>query len=287
MERDWRRDDLEKLDKPALQKILRNRNQSATGYREQLIKRILGEIPPKPTRISSTSNRSRQVSSTESEKSSLIPVPTVEPSNTGSSLTNLPYDVLLLPFYNLTYHQIIARCRTSQKFNKICNDERFWKEYAERHGIKKENPIDTWKDVVKNRKIEVIVLMLTGQKYIFKYPATTSIGKLIYLLSQEKSLPPIIQCKFIYKHQLLELYGLSTPIETLADNDKLRIHLVLRLEAAPLEIGTARVKYWKRVIDIVNKGHYTKEDDIEIQQALEDLNNLEDKYRNANKLSNS
>lgn len=137
MERDWRRDDLEKLDKPALQKILRNRNQSTTGYREQLIKRILGEIPPKSSRISSTINRSRQVSSTESEKSSLIPGSTAEPLNTGSSLTNLPYDVLLLPFYNLTYHQIIARCRTSQKFNKICNDERFWKEYAERHGIKR------------------------------------------------------------------------------------------------------------------------------------------------------
>ena len=41
MERNWRREELEKLQKPQLQDILRNREQSTTGYKEQLIKRIL------------------------------------------------------------------------------------------------------------------------------------------------------------------------------------------------------------------------------------------------------
>ena len=140
MERSWRLDELEQMSLDNLKTILRNSDQSTTGYKQKLISRILGEIPPKSSRNST-------------KKTTSISLRSESPN-----LLDLPYDVLLLSFLNLTYPQIIAKCRTSQKFNKICNDEKFWKQYAEKHHIKKENSTDTWRETIKyNGKMSRLV----------------------------------------------------------------------------------------------------------------------------------
>jgi hypothetical protein len=138
MEKVWKRSELEKMTKPELQKILIIKGQNATGFKEQLIKRILGESRPEYTR-----------KSTKPEGKSQLPIEPPREIVRKSELELLPYDVQLLPLYKLNYEDIANICRSSKTLNRVCKDERFWKEYADKNNINKTNPQDTWKETVK------------------------------------------------------------------------------------------------------------------------------------------
>lgn len=130
MEKYWKRDELEKLDKPGLRKILEDRGQNTTGYREQLIRRIVEEVPLKLTVKPKTEKQ---------------PIGERE----FSLLSDIPRDILFETLFKLDYEDVVKTCRTSTIFNKICQDERFWKDYAFRHNIKRENSDETWRITVK------------------------------------------------------------------------------------------------------------------------------------------
>jgi len=140
MERNWRREELEKLQKPQLQDILRNRDQSTTGYKEQLIKRILGESPPKASRslsrtvtlmtkpiLNQQDLKKLEATSTASgsfEKHSLL-----KPSVDLLTLESLPLDTQKKVALNLPYETVISFCKVSKKLKRICDDVYFWRDY--------------------------------------------------------------------------------------------------------------------------------------------------------------
>jgi hypothetical protein len=140
MERRWRRNELERMSKPELQQILRNIGQSTTGYKAQLIKRILGESRPEYTR--------KTLSERETEPQSRYTKPEIRQE---SPLTQIPKDVLLETLYKSDYEGIVKLCRTSQQFNKICEDDKFWENYAKRNNIGRDSlfPRGGWKEAVK------------------------------------------------------------------------------------------------------------------------------------------
>jgi hypothetical protein len=126
--------------------------------------------------------------------------------------------------------------------------------------------------------MEVTLFELTGQKNTFNYNKNITVGQLIYNLSKESQLPPISQCKFIHNHKLLELYGLITPVNSLAEDGRLKVHLLLRLSAAPITLGFTRSRYWEKVVAIINTQKYTKEDDMEISKRAKFIEYLESLY---------
>lgn len=195
MDRPWKREELEAKSKSDLQNILKNKGQSTTGYKEQLIKRILGESRPK---ISRNINRSTE------PKSTIINPEPIKPPKEKLNLERLPYDVELLYLYELDYDDIVRTCRASKTLNRACRDERFWENYANKHNIEKKDKNDTWKEAVKRigMKSEFIVPVngeiLTGIYWnIIHYPSVRSIfeirkGKNFRSLLTEEQLEKIV-----------------------------------------------------------------------------------------------
>ncbi len=62
-----------------------------------------------------------------------------------SYFDNLPRDALILVLLELPYAEIAKRCKLSKKVNSLCNDERFWRQYAENRNLQKDRESDTWK----------------------------------------------------------------------------------------------------------------------------------------------
>ncbi len=62
-----------------------------------------------------------------------------------SYFDNLPRDALMLVLFKLPYPEIAKKCKLSKKVNSLCNDEVFWKQYAENRGLNKDRESDTWK----------------------------------------------------------------------------------------------------------------------------------------------
>ncbi len=62
-----------------------------------------------------------------------------------SYFDNLPRDALILVLLELPYAEIAKKCKLSKKVNSLCNDERFWRQYAENKGLVKDRESDTWK----------------------------------------------------------------------------------------------------------------------------------------------
>jgi hypothetical protein len=217
MERKWRKGELENLSKPQLQDILRNRDQSTTGYKEKLIRRILEEVP---LRLTVKPKRREEV--TEERKFSL--------------LADIPTDVLFETLFKLSYEDIVKICRTSTKFNRVCRDERFWQDYAKRHNIRKENPEETWKITVKyhnkmsrfstpikGKILKHLVWDLTtppidlnyeerviGSTFVFIYLEQEEYDKILFRKTVSISIPKLVKSeKFEYEDDLyiLEEYG--------------------------------------------------------------------------------
>ena len=121
MDRPWKREELEKMSIEELRNILKNRGQVSSGYKAKLIEKILGNKPVKVARK-----------------------PKIEIKQ-EAPIANIPRDVLLITLYGLDYDSVVRTCRTSKQLNRVCEDERFWQEYAKRNNLKKFDPNDTWK----------------------------------------------------------------------------------------------------------------------------------------------
>ncbi len=61
-----------------------------------------------------------------------------------SYFDNLPRDALAYILLKLNYDEIAKRCKLSKKINSLCNDERFWRQYAENRNLKKDRESDTY-----------------------------------------------------------------------------------------------------------------------------------------------
>jgi hypothetical protein len=119
MERQWRRDELERMSKPELENILRNRGQSTVGFKAKLIQRILGEGPPKM-------------------------------SNPRKEEPKLSLEERINNLRRLDYDEVIEECRKFKELENVCDDEKFWEAYAKAfRNIKKSNPNETWKEAAK------------------------------------------------------------------------------------------------------------------------------------------
>ena len=113
MERNYTKQELGAKKIIDLKIILRNRGLKISGTKADLIDRILAD---------------------QSELS----------QSTSFPLLNLPKDLQKESLLSLEYNEIVNLCKTNKESYKICNDERFWKLYAENRGLVKE-PNDTWK----------------------------------------------------------------------------------------------------------------------------------------------
>jgi len=62
----------------------------------------------------------------------------------------IPKDVTVEILLNLSVKEILQKCRVSRQYDVVCQDDRFWKRYAqERMGLKeKPEMVKTWKDFV-------------------------------------------------------------------------------------------------------------------------------------------
>src|ERR1700722_14032371 len=101
MERSWRRDELEKMKPEDLRNILRGQGQVTSGYKDKLIKRILGELPPRPARSQTTSGPkpsrtettiSSQRSTTKLSEENTRGTPADTPNSLG--ILDLPLEIL-------------------------------------------------------------------------------------------------------------------------------------------------------------------------------------------------
>lgn len=168
MERQWRRDELEAMKIEELRNLVKNRGLSTTGHKAKLIQILLGEKQGKQARIIKEKETPRsEPENRESEPIRKEPeIPTIKPKiiPKDTTLQDLPYEIMIEPFYKLSVKEILHSCRTSQKIDEICNDEKFWKEYARRNNIKKTDEKDTWKNIVMST--EKIYAKGEDDKYI-------------------------------------------------------------------------------------------------------------------------
>lgn len=133
--------------------------------------------------------------------------------------------------------------------------------------------------------MKVICHTLSGKNYEFTFMENTPIGKVMLEIGKSERIAPLNQLKFIHKGKLLELYGLNTCIKNLADNDTVKIHIALRLGAAPVSLGNLRYKYWEFVMSALEKDKFTDLLDTEIKDFHNSVIELEKLYRTVREMN--
>ena len=111
--------------------------------------------------------------------------------------------------------------------------------------------------------IKVALVGLCGPKHASEIPSSTMIGDLLYGWHSDHIID-LVQTQFRYNHKALELYGLSSPIASLAVDGHVKILYTLRLGAYPLTLGLVKNDYDQYVADIITSKSYTPERDRSI-----------------------
>lgn len=133
--------------------------------------------------------------------------------------------------------------------------------------------------------MEVVCTGLAGQKYIFIFPPTTTIGKILWEIGSSGKLAPIEQLKFVHNGRYMETLGLNRKIIELAENNIVKICYTLRLSAAPYSLGKARKSYWLFVVNILKSGTYNADTDQKIDRVYKSVVELEELYRRVNQMT--